>query len=71
MAKRIARPDFNYIALVSGIFAMLLGGGALFGWVFESLLLTRINADWKPMAPSTAHKQRCKSGNVPTLTCGW
>ena len=46
--------NLKYVFLIPGLLVILLGSLSLFGWVFDFPLLTRINADWKPMAPSTA-----------------
>jgi diguanylate cyclase (GGDEF)-like protein/PAS domain S-box-containing protein len=48
------RAYFNYVFLLPGLLVILLGSLSLLGWVFDFPLLTTINADWKPMVPSTA-----------------
>ena len=44
----------HYVFFLPGLLAIVLGSLSLFGWVFDFPLLTKINAAWKPMAPSTA-----------------
>ncbi|MGB9093712.1 MAG: EAL domain-containing protein [Gallionella sp.] len=44
----------NYLVLLPGMLALLLGSVVLCGWIFASRLLTQINPDWKPMVPATA-----------------
>ncbi len=42
------------IIFLAGMSASLLGGIAIFGWIFGFPLLTRIRPDWSPMVPETA-----------------
>ncbi|HEY9199109.1 MAG TPA: EAL domain-containing protein [Gammaproteobacteria bacterium] len=51
-ASQNARP--NYVILLPGSLALLLGGTVLLGWFLDIPALTRINPNWNPMVPSTA-----------------
>ena len=50
----LRRACLNYVFLLPGLLAILVGGLGLFGWIFDFPLLTRIRADWEPMVPATA-----------------
>ena len=43
-----------FVALAAGVVAAAIGLLALVGWFFQLPLLTSVEADWIPMAPSTA-----------------
>jgi len=43
-----------FVALAAGVVAAAIGLLALLGWIFKLPLLTSVEADWIPMAPSTA-----------------
>lgn len=54
MMSTFGKGNSNYVALLPGILAVLLGSMVLFGWAFDHPALTRINPRWNPMVPSTA-----------------
>jgi diguanylate cyclase (GGDEF)-like protein/PAS domain S-box-containing protein len=50
----VQKTKVNYLVMLPGMLALLLGSVVLCGWVFGSHLLTQINPNWKPMVPATA-----------------